>query len=135
MDRKVVRYLGTAVFLLQLNILFAGVLLSFFHARSDGTNIIIEWQSTKETGVKDFVIERKTTNSTYVEVTRVDPKGDDNFYSFTDRSAYKTAAALYTYRLKIVDIDNSVSYSNEISVAHNVSSVKRTWGSIKALFR
>jgi len=135
MDRKVVRYLGTAVFLLQLNILFAGVLLSFFHARSDGTNIIIEWQSTKETGVKDFVIERKTTNSTYVEVSRVDPKGDDNFYSFTDRSAYKTADALYTYRLKIVDIDNSVSYSNEISVAHNVSSVKRTWGSIKALFR
>ncbi|MCF8260990.1 MAG: hypothetical protein K9J12_09465 [Melioribacteraceae bacterium] len=115
--------------------LYSGVLLSFFHARSDGSNIILEWQTSQEEAIKEFVVERSASDNPFVEVDEIVPKGNDSFYSFTDKSAYKTADVLYTYRLKIVDMDNSISYSSEISVAHNVSSVKRTWGSIKALFR
>jgi len=42
---------------------------------------------------------------------------------------------IFIYRLKIVDTNGQASYSNEVSVSHNVSGVKRTWGSIKAMFR
>lgn len=129
------KLLSTFVFLIVTATIYSGVLLSFFHARSDGSSIILEWQTTQENNVKEFIIERSASENPFVEVDEVSPKGNDSFYSFTDQSAYKTNDVLYTYRLKIIDMDNSISYSNEISVAHNVSSVKRTWGSIKALFR
>ena len=57
-------------------------------------------------------------------------------YEFTDREVFKTAGSWYKYRLQIVDNDNSYSIlEQEGSISPNFSSIKRTWGSIKALFR
>ena len=58
-------------------------------------------------------------------------------YEYTDQTAFKTNDQVYKYRIEIVDKDGSLSYSKEMSVLHNngISGVKRTWGSIKALFR
>jgi hypothetical protein len=39
------------------------------------------------------------------------------------------------YRLKLVRPDKSFTYSNSVSVTHSVSSIKRTWGMIKEMFR
>ncbi len=122
-----------AVILSQL--LFASALISMLQAKSDGDNVILEWQTTTEKNLKEFVIQRKTPNSDFMDLATVKPKGDNSFYSYKDQSAYKVNDKFYIYRLKIVDNDNSISYSAEVSVVHSVSSVKRTWGSIKALFR
>ncbi len=128
-------YLMVASLLVGTSFIFANALLSFFQAHSDGNDIIVEWQTTQENNLKEFVIQRKTTNSDFIDLDKVKAKGSNSYYSYRDESAYKTTGTLYIYRLKIVDNDNTVSYSAEVSVSHNVSSVKRTWGSIKALFR
>ena len=120
--------------IITAGLLFAGVDLLKFTARSSGGNIIIDWQTTSETNLRQFVIERKTVNGSFMQIGTVDPRADKN-YEYVDQTAFKTYDQLYIYRLKIVDNDGSVSYSAEIAVPHNVSSVKRTWGSIKALFR
>jgi hypothetical protein len=66
----------------------------------------------------------------------VQPKGSNSLYTYVDRSAYKDTESVYVYRLKILEASSGPSsYSNEITVSHSVSSVKRTWGSIKAMFR
>ena len=113
---------------------FAGAELLKFTARSVSGNVVLNWQTLNETNLKFYVVERKTVSGGFVEIATVDTRADRN-YEYTDASAFKATDLLYVYRLKIVDNDNSVSYSGEVTVHHNVSSVKRTWGSIKALFR
>ena len=113
----------------------AGAFMEYFHARTEGENVKLEWKTGDETNLQNFVIERKTQNSSYVELTTINPKGSNSFYSFVDESVYKSSDYVFTYRLKIVDNDQKISYSSEVSISSNISDVRRTWGSIKAMFR
>jgi hypothetical protein len=135
MKSKLVIRTTPILVVLMASLLFAGAMISLFQARSDGEDVVLEWQTTQETNLKEFVVERRTPNGDFTDLSVVLPAGDNSFYSYRDESAYKTAEAFYIYRLKIVDNDNSITYSSEVSISHQVSSVKRTWGSIKALFR
>lgn len=114
---------------------YAGAYLDYFHGRSEGEDIRLEWKTGEEVNLENFIIERKTPQSTFVEIGSVDPKGSNSYYSYLDKSAYKMTDLIFIYRLKIVDNGGQSSYSNEVTVSHNVSGVKRTWGSIKAMFR
>ena len=115
--------------------LIAGAFLDFFYAKSEDGKVKIEWKTTSESNLKEFVIERRTYNTSYTEVSRISPKGSNSYYVFYDEGAYKTTDVIYVYRLKINERDNSSSYSREVSVSHSVSGFKKTWGSIKAMFR
>lgn len=123
----IILFIATAV--------FAGTFLEYFHGRSEGDDIRLEWKTKEETNLQNFKIERKTPQSPFVEITTVQPKGSNSYYSYLDQSTYKISDMIFIYRLKIVDTNGQASYSNEVSVSHNVSGVKRTWGSIKAMFR
>ena len=115
--------------------LIAGAFLDFFYAKSEDGKVKIEWKTTSESNLKEFVIERRTYNTSYTEVSRISPKGSNSYYVFYDEGAYKTTDVIYVYRLKINERDNTSSYSREVSVSHSVSGFKKTWGSIKAMFR
>ena len=117
-------------------VLYAGAFLDYFHAGSDGDNIRLEWRTRTERGVEKFEIERKSGHDgEFISLNSVDPRGSNSTYEYVDRSAYKETASVYVYRLRINESGVSPSYSNEVTVSHSVSSVKRTWGSIKAMFR
>ncbi|MSP65009.1 MAG: hypothetical protein EXR24_01510 [Ignavibacteria bacterium] len=104
--------------------------------RSDGTNIIISWKSDNENDLKQFVVERKLFNaSSYIDLAILKPKGNNTFYQFIDESAFKTSSSVYSYRIRIEMQNGSTYYTQSFNVAHHVSSVKRTWGSLKAMFR
>ena len=113
----------------------AGTFLEYFQGRSEGEDIRLEWKTREEVNLKNFKVERKTPQSEFVEIATIQPKGNNSYYTYLDQSAYKIQNILFTYRVKIVDNDGQVSYSNEVSVSHSISGVKRTWGSIKAMFR
>jgi hypothetical protein len=115
--------------------LFAGTFLEYFHGRSEGEDIRLEWKTREEVNLEHFKIERKTPQSSFVEIATIQPKGSNSYYTYLDQSTYKAADMIFIYRLKIVDTNGQVSYSSEVSVSHSVSGVKRTWGSIKAMFR
>ncbi len=115
---------------------FGGAEFNSFEVNSTEGNVLIQWSTGKEESLSHFAIERKTPDSEYIEIKVIQPKGSNSFYEFVDENAYKTNDAVYTYRIKIVSNDGSdPTYSKEWTIAHIVSSVKRTWGSIKALFR
>jgi len=115
---------------------YAGAYIEYFHARSESDNVRLEWQTSEETNLQKFVIERRTPQSSFTEVASVAPKGNNSNYIFTDQNAYKTNDMVFVYRLKIVDNNDQVTYSADVTVTHSISSVaKRTWGSIKAMFR
>ena len=113
----------------------AGTFLEYFQGRSEGEDIRLEWKTREEVNLKNFKVERKTPQSEFVEIATIQPKGNNSYYTYLDQSAYKIQNILFTYRVKIVDNDGQISYSNEVSVSHSISGVKRTWGSIKAMFR
>jgi hypothetical protein len=103
-------------------------------AYSNGTNIVVRWASDDETGVTGYTIERKAGgSSTFVRLTdpALAPKGSGSAYEFVDNTAFRTLDNFYQYRITALGV-NAVYY---VSVNHSVSSVRRTWGSIKAMFR
>lgn len=117
-------------------LLNAGALFSLFQARSEGGSVIIEWKTTTEENVEKFVLERKSVNGSFFPIATISPKGSNSYYSYTDESVYKPNGELFVYQVKVIDYNNPVpTYTRQVSVNHNVSSVKRTWGSIKAMFR
>jgi hypothetical protein len=126
-----------SIIIVSATILFAGANLLKVTGHSQNGTVVIEWQTLSETNLDHFVVEKKAyNNGSYMELGTVSPNASRN-YQYVDQSVFKTSDQLYIYRIKIVDNDGSVTYSGEIAVPHsNVSGVvKRTWGSIKALFR
>lgn len=104
--------------------------------RSDGSNVTIQWGTTDETNVKEFVIERRNgTTGEFLQLAVVAKKGNNSFYEYIDKSAFKTTGSIYQYRIISVYNSGVTEYSLIITISHNVSGVKRTWGSLKAMFR
>ena len=132
------RFIQIFLFLLFISLtglLSAGAFLNYFNTKSDNGNVTITWQTGQETNVRNFVIERMPINGNFIEIATLPAKGNNSTYEYVDETAYKANDQVYVYRLKIVDNDGSASYSGVSHVAHSVSGVKQTWGSIKALFR
>ncbi len=115
----------------------ASATLVLFNAHSEGDNIVLTWQTASEDGIRDFVVQRRTVDGAFFDIDVIKARGDNSFYTYTDEDVFAKENNLFVYRLKMIDFNPNVppTYSDEVTVSHNVSSVKRTWGSIKALFR
>ncbi len=117
--------------------LFAGVIRNEqLSAKSDGSNIIISWSSADENGVASYIVERRQGSvGEFIAINNTNPRGSYSDYQYIDQSAFKTSGSIYQYQIKAVKTSGEVEYSKIVQVAHQVSSVKRTWGSLKAMFR
>lgn len=114
---------------------FLGVYYSDFNIVSDTNNVILSWHTNQEEGLRETSVERKVVNGAFSSVGMVDAKGDNSSYTFVDENAFKIQDGVYVYRLKFINNDGTSSYSNEQTITHLTSVSKKTWGSIKALFR
>ncbi len=123
--------------LILATVTLAGVIREgTMQARSDGSNVTIQWGTTDESGIKEFVIERRSGSvGDFITIAVVAKKGSNSFYEYIDKSAFKTTGSIYQYRIKSVTGSGGAEYSNVVTISHNVSGVKRTWGSLKAMFR
>jgi len=122
-------------FVLAFVMATAGSVVEYFTAQSQNDNIIVRWKTSDETGVQKFILERSTNQSSeFLKLAEINPKGNNSIYEYVDASAFKQTDNIYFYRLQIITANGSF-YVGPISVLHRVSSVKRTWGSIKAMFR
>jgi hypothetical protein len=128
--------IGLTLLLLSSTVLFAGVLRpGTFQGASDGSNVTLYWSTEDEANVAKFEIERRSgSDGAFMLIGSTDPGAGPN-YEFVDNSAFRKIETLYQYRLKIVFSNGAAPvYSTVVSVSHTVSGIRRTWGSIKALF-
>lgn len=105
-------------------------------ATSDGVDVTVRWVSEDEAGVAMFEIERRGgTDGDFVPIGHIDPKGP-SVYEFVDHSAFMKSASIYQYRIKVSFSNGQAPYyTGPMTISHAVSGVRRTWGSIKAMFR
>ncbi len=116
--------------------------VDYLRARSTGSAVVLEWRSTQESNLLQYEIERAGDDQIFRYVAAVSAKGSNQTYSYRDDEAFNkrdangnVASTYFTYRLKLVHADQRTVYSTSAGVSHNVSSIKRTWGMIKEMFR
>jgi len=121
------------------------VVFSDFRAASGSDGITLSWTTSQENGLQDFAVERETQPNSE-QWNQIDglikPTGAGSSYSFIDKSdnLLKTSSTtLFVYRIRVDGTDGSVAYSSNSSASYSFSGLsgvaKRTWGSIKAMFR
>lgn len=120
--------------------LFGGARIVDFEASQQNNTIIVQWASEFEYGVLKYVIERSVNNSNWETKKEIEAYGDGESntrqnYSYVDKSIFKSTQSHFSYRLKIVDKNGSVSYYGTADVLSTISGIRHTWGSIKASFR
>ncbi|MBU2492726.1 MAG: hypothetical protein KJ571_08900 [Bacteroidetes bacterium] len=135
MKNRLIQITIVIVFFSLTAMLSAGAFLNYFNTRSDNGNVVISWQTGAEDNVVYFIVQRKPASGSFIDLAKIAAKGNNSTYEYVDESAYKANDQVYVYQLKIVDDDNTFSFSGVSHVAHSVSGIKQTWGSIKALFR
>ena len=75
----------------------------------------ITWKTFEETNIKNYELQRSDNGQQFIKITSVPSKaGTTNSYSFLDNAV--NAATPYYYRLKIINSDNSFSYSSTILI-------------------
>jgi hypothetical protein len=132
---KKVGYIGITILLFSAILIAGQVIVEGPTASNVGDNIIIRWKTGDESGVSEFQIWRSGGQGSFMQVGTVSPKGNNSSYEFEDRSVFKTESSVYNYRIAVVFNDNTRSLSSTITVSHLSSTARRTWGSIKAMFR
>jgi hypothetical protein len=131
-------YILSLAILLAAGILYASTELQYFTAKSEQSAILLEWKTGTEDNLTRFEVERSASNSNnFMKIGDISAIGSNSYYYYRDDIAAfnSTSNTLYYYRLKLVNSNGSSSYSNTIIVTHIISSVRDTWGSIKAIFR
>ncbi len=96
--------------------------------------IVLQWKTIEENNVEKFVIERSSDNKNFTDIGEVEARGAGYDYKYVDDQVGRIDSIFY-YRLRVVNKDGSIQHNDALSVIPNISSISRTWGSIKALFR
>lgn len=85
-------------------------------AEKVGKHIELLWETTEEKNVDQFILQRSLDNGqTFSQIETLKSKGNTAYASYEAIDRYP-APGEYIYRVKMVDIDGSTSYSNIAAV-------------------
>lgn len=109
------------------------ILINEYGLSADGADIVISWDVPNETNVQEYRLFRRRNNeTTLTHVATIEVNGTGK-YTYLDGNIFKTESRVLHYELHIVQGNQVIKY--ERSISHNPTSIQRTWGSIKAMFR
>jgi len=88
-----------------------------FKAKIENKTILFEWETENEQDLNGFSIESSNNNQVFTELAYINAKNSDilNTYTFTKE---KVEFSKKYYRLKMLDIDGSIKYSEVISLTN-----------------
>ena len=83
---------------------------------------LLDWESANEINTSHYVVERSADGTDFKQIGTVAAKGNSsNRYSYIDYNAANQLSPILYYRLKLVDVNGSFSYSKVISVNFSTS--------------
>ncbi|MCK4978776.1 MAG: hypothetical protein KAS62_00190 [Candidatus Delongbacteria bacterium] len=122
------------IVLIAFSFIFGSTTIVNLTGVTEGSLVKIQWQTTAETNIKEFIIEKSSNNITFESFTTETPKGSNSSYAIIDSNAYSKSTTLY-YRIIVEDYDGTKITSEVVSVTISADIIPATWGSIKAMFR
>ncbi len=123
-----------------------GSMVTFSNVRASQnseSSILVQWSTSEEDGVKDFVVEKASQlDNNFDPINTVNATGAGSSYQYADNGIYKTTSSeLFKYQIVAIGNDGSTIASSNVAlvtfdIEPNFTGIaKRTWGSIKAMFR
>jgi hypothetical protein len=132
------RLLTLAILLLSFAAAFAdelGVSLNYFRAGFEGTDVKVEWEVASENTVSGFDVYRKlNSETTFRRINEVQTSGTRR-YAFVDTDLRNQPNRTGTITYKLIVETSTGDQSFTTAFVNNPSSVERSWGSIKSMFR
>lgn len=115
----------------------SGVQLDYFRVEKEESAFVLRWQAEAEEGVRQYELYRKTplSEDRFVKVHTVSPHGPGIPYEFRDTQVFKDASETVTYSLEVVLVGGERQTFEKISAEYTSTALRRTWGSIKAMFQ
>lgn len=80
-----------------------------FSAKAKECTVLLNWRTAVELGFSNFELQRSADGVSFSTIATVAAKGNNSSYSFVDQTPEK---GNNYYRLKVVDRDNSFTYSS-----------------------
>lgn len=116
---------------------FGQVRLSAFEIRNEGSDFVITWSTELEEDVRSFEVQRRTTSSNdqFVKIHSVAGQGPGQQYQFRDSQVFKSSSDRLDYRLDVVYENGVREAIRDESMNFTSTAVRRTWGSLKAMFQ
>lgn len=113
------------------------IVLDDFTVTPGNSRITIRWEASSEIGLLKYKLERSVDGTPFVEIATVNPRGDHQIYQYVDTDIYSldSQPRVFAYRIKFQMRNGTYSYSPIRETTMHLSSIRKTWGSIKAMFR
>lgn len=129
--------IGLVVLLTGASLLSGRVRLSSFQINEEGRDFVVTWQSELEEGVRQFELMRRTPNSNdqFIRVFEAPAHGPNLVYMFRDTQVFKSGSEKLDYQLEAVYMNGVREVLRTQSVNYTSTAVRRTWGSLKAMFQ
>ena len=124
------------------SLLGADAVIKEFRVEPGINKTYLSWKVSLESNIKGYQIQRgfesyQLTDLDFLKATEDPiPPGTAKNYSYTDQSIFKTEGRTFYYRIAVLNYQNEIVTTSEVcQVSPQVSAVRHTWGSIKAMFR
>jgi hypothetical protein len=111
--------------------------LDYFKVEEEDNTLVIRWLALEESQVRTYEIYRATpsSNHQFVRVSPMTPHGPNRPYEYRDTQVFKAGGDDVIYRLEGLMRSGERVTLAEQSVSYSPTAVRRTWGSIKAMFQ
>ena len=115
---------------------YSNVKLNYFNVERQGNAFMITWKAEIEDDVRSYQLYRKTSYAaTFSAIHTINAHGIGKEYQFKDDQVYKAASDQVDYRLEVVLANGLRQQVAEKEVNYTPTALRRTWGSIKAMFQ
>ncbi len=140
--KRFILLVGLLTFLSGAALFSPGVKLSSKGIVNQNDDIVLSWTAAEEVDVVRYEVHRRSrmSNDTFVKIATLSPHGPNLPYEFRDSQVYKTSdnqvyykvLAVYTETAGGPEIEYAITFD---PVSYSATAVRRTWGSIKAMFQ
>ena len=113
------------------------VRLGTWRVDKERSQVRLVWQTETEAGVQSFEVRRRapTSGSEFLSLGEVRSHGAGRAYDFTDDDLYKNAQSMAEYQVWVVFTNGVKQPLFSTQVNYTSTGLRRTWGSLKAMFQ
>ncbi|MDA0684629.1 MAG: hypothetical protein O3A57_09425 [Bacteroidetes bacterium] len=134
---RIVFTIALLILLTGASMLSGRVRLASFEIREEGRDFVVTWQAEVEEDVRQYELMRRTPNSNeqFVRIFEAPAQGANRQYGFRDSQVFKSGSDKLDYQLEAVYSNGVREVIRTESLNYTSTAVRRTWGSLKAMFQ